>query len=286
MKLINFYESKKLNSLLEEMGAELKRIENTSIWDGIDDSKLRELLKTGEVEIELDDIDIGKGGVFEYKGRKVIVYIRDQYAKYYERGYKFHLAKCQTISSAFENRRNSRYVLSLRTDGTFKINLIEGNEIKKKDLIESLNVCKNCLTKINYNDYKNHYGYSKEKIYNDFDLAEYFDKYKQPKLSPGGFKDENTAQLNEYPANWSEISDEIRRKRNYICEGCKIDLSNKNLQKFSHVHHIDADKSNNKETNLKVLCIKCHSKEPGHEWLKHNPQYIEFQKYKSSRYLK
>ena len=99
MKLINFYNSKQLNSLLEQMGAELKRIETPSSWEGIDDSKLAELLKTGEVEIELDEIKT-KDGVFEYKGRKVIVYIRDQYSKYYSRGYKFHF----TICCILENR--------------------------------------------------------------------------------------------------------------------------------------------------------------------------------------
>lgn len=33
------------------MGAELKRIETQNNWEDIDDSKLAELLKTGEVEI-------------------------------------------------------------------------------------------------------------------------------------------------------------------------------------------------------------------------------------------
>lgn len=275
MKLINFYNSKQLNSLLEQMGAELKRIETPNSWEGIDDSKLAELLKTGEVEIELDEIKT-KDGVFEYKGRKVIVYIRDQYSKYYSRGYKFHLTKCNTISKAFQNRRNSRYVVSLRTDGQFKINLLEDNVIVKKDLIEPMNVCKNCLEQINYKKYKAHPYRIKTNIYENFDLAEYFNQFKQSNLNTGLFRNANNAPLNVYNKNFDLKSKTIREKKNYKCEDCGIDLSKQEHRKFAHVHHRDGDKSNDNPTNLEVLCIECHSNQPGHERLKYNPDFRDF----------
>lgn len=275
MKLLNFYEFVRLNLLLEEMGAELKHIESPSIWEGIDDSKLAELLKTGEVEIELDEIKI-KDGIFEYKGRKVIVYIRDQYSKYYSRGYKFHLTKCNTISKAFQNRRNSRYVVSLRTDGQFKINLLDDNIIVKKDLIEPLKVCKNCLEQINYKKYKAHPFSIKQGIYEEFELEEYFAMFQNSSLSTSLFKNVNNAPLNVYNKNFEIKSKTIRESRSYICNDCGINMSKIENRKFAHVHHRDGDKSNDSQQNLEVLCIECHSNQPGHERLKYSPDYRDF----------
>ncbi len=275
MKLINFYNSKQLNSLLEQMGAELKRIKTPNSWEGINDSKLDELRKTGEIEIELDEIKT-KDGVFEYKGRKVIVYIRDQYFKYHSKGYKFHLTKCNTISTAFRNRRNSRYVVSLRTDGQFKINLFEDNVIVEKDLIEPMNVCKNCLEKIDYKKYKARPYHIKSKIYENFDLAEYFNQFKRSNLNTGLFRNANNAPLNIYSKNFKLKSKTIREKKKYKCQNCGIDLSKLEHRKYAHVHHRDGDKSNDNPTNLEVLCIECHSNQPGHERLKYNSDYKDF----------
>lgn len=275
MKLFNFYNSKQLNSLLKEMGAELKRIETPNSWEGIDDSKLAELLKTGEVEIELDEIDT-KDGVFEYKGKKVIVYIRDQYSKYYSKGYKFHLTKCNTISKAFQNRRNSRYVVSLRTDGQFKINLLEDNIIIKKDLIEPMNVCKNCLKQINYKKYSVNDYKKQSSIYQNFDLVEYFNQFNQSELKTGLFRNANNAPLNVYNKDFNHKSKTVRENRNYKCKDCGINMSKNEHRKFAHVHHRDGDKSNDTLSNLEVLCIECHSNQPGHGRLKYHPDFKDF----------
>ena len=276
MKLIDFYQYEKLISLLKEMGADLKQIETPNIWEGIDDSKLAELLKTGEVEISIDEIKT-KDGVFDYKGRKVIVYIRDQYAKYHSRGYKFHLTKCAAINNAFQNRRNSRYVVSLRTDGQFKINLLEDSVVIKKDLIEPMKVCRYCLGQLDYMQYKVHTTKIKTRICNDFDLEEYFSMFNTTTLSPGGFRNANNAPLNVYSKNFHLKSKTIREKRNYECNDCGINMSKQEHRKFAHVHHRDGDKSNDNPNNLEVLCIECHSNQASHGRLKSNPDYRDFE---------
>jgi hypothetical protein len=68
-----------------------------------------------------------------------------------------------------------------------------------------------------------------------------------------------TAGLDGYPLNWSAISREYRKLKNYRCEDCLIDLSLH--KKFLHVHHIDHNKLNCDQSNLKALCIRCHSKQ-------------------------
>ncbi len=88
MKLINFDSDKRFVKLLKEMGAHLKPMKLGVEWDNIDDEKLRELLQTGEVEIDISELEVNKG-VLEYKGRKILVYIRDQHKKYYDKGYRY-----------------------------------------------------------------------------------------------------------------------------------------------------------------------------------------------------
>lgn len=283
MKLINFYNYKKLTSLLEKMGAELKTYHAPNDWQNIDE-KLDELLKVGEVEIEVDKIDLNDS-VFEYKGQKVIVYIRDQYDKYYSKGYKFHLTKCDTIKKAFETKRNSRYVISLRTDGYFRINLMDDGRIIEKDLIEPLKVCKNCLKQINYNGYESVNYADKKIIYENFSLSEYFEQFKSSNLNSSSFRSSENAPLNVYNINFKTTSQTIRQKRGYICSECNIDLSSKELRKFLHVHHINGDKSDDNPNNLQVLCIECHSNQPEHERLKHKLEYHQFLTLKKSRIL-
>ena len=281
MKLINFYESKQLNSLREKMGAELNKNWVSRSWKNIDDSKLAELLRTGEVEVEVDEIST-KDGVFEYEGQKVVVYIRDQSAAFYEklklsgRGYKFHLTKCDTITKQIQNKRISRYVVSLRTDGQFKINLIGDDIIVEEGLIEPLKVCKNCLKKISYKKYTSHPKRIQTGIYEEFNLDEYFAQYKVPKLNKGNFRNANNAPLNVYSKDFKITSKEARNKKNYKCDQCEIDMSKKEHHKFCHAHHIDGDKSNNSHLNLQVLCIECHASQPMHSHVKNNPDYHEF----------
>lgn len=272
MKLINFYEYTRLNSLLKEMGAELQHISNLNKWEGFDDAKLQELIETGEVEIDLDELEF-VGETFEYKGKKVIVYIRDQYEKFYDKGYKFHVSPlCRTIQNSFERKRNSRFVVSTRTDGRFKINLMNDDIVVKKDLIEELNVCKNCLTAINYKSYT----FNKVEVYKSFKLQEYFDLVRPNTIDATRFKDEKNSPLNVYNSNFKRISKELREAKGYICNKCNVNLSNEKHKHFAHVHHINGSKSDDSPSNLEVLCIECHSNKPNHERMKHQNDYHEY----------
>lgn len=281
MKLINFYEVKQMNDLLVKMGASLKKMNSSNQWDSLDESKLDELLRTGEVEIEIDEIET-VDGVFEFKGQKVVVYIRDQYAQYYGNGYKYHLTTCNTISKAFHQKRNSRYVISLRTDGMFKINLMQEDVIVKENITSPLNVCKNCLESINFEGYSISSKILKNKIYQDFNLSKYFDLFRVNSLNKSLFDDEEKAPINTYNQDFSIKSRELKEKEGYRCKECGINMSRVENRKFSHVHHVDANKSNDHQSNLKVLCIECHSNKPGHERMKYTTDYTEFQRRKNN----
>lgn len=277
MKLINFNSSESLKSLLKEMGATYLEGMNRTSWKELDESKLKVLLDQGEVEIDFEQIDF-LNGYFEYKGRRVIVYIRDQYYKYYEKGYKFHLSKCLTISNSIENNRNSRYVISLRTDGKFKINLVDGDTKVEEGKIEELKVCKNCLTALNYKGYKNQTYTRKSQIFEDFDLHDFFKSNPNSSFNTNLFKSERDAPLNEYSQDFDHISSDLRSTSNHTCSECGLNLSASKYKNegFLHVHHRNAVKTDNRPQNLQVLCIRCHANKPMHSWLKSSPEYARF----------
>ncbi len=69
----------------------------------------------------------------------------------------------------------------------------------------------------------------------------------------------------------------MKKNVGYTCqnEHCKITLKGR-YQKFLDTHHIDGQKNNNHENNLKVLCVKCHSEEPMHAHMRQDSRYKEF----------
>ena len=81
----------KLNTVLEKMGIEeLVEGPGSDGWDPID----IELAGRGIDLVDPSQITVDDDGTLSYEGRKILVYIRDQYPN---GGYKFHVANCGTI---------------------------------------------------------------------------------------------------------------------------------------------------------------------------------------------
>lgn len=66
-----------------------------------------------------------------------------------------------------------------------------------------------------------------------------------------------------YPENWPEIAERIKRKNNYRCEICKHEHDPGNGYCLT-VHHLDRDPQNNEEYNLASACQRCHLRLEGH----------------------
>ena len=62
--------------------------------------------------------------------------------------------------------------------------------------------------------------------------------------------------VNDYTADFPEISRQLREKNNWKCSCCGVDMYN--MKKGLHVHHINRIKYDNSPQNLKVLCALCH----------------------------
>ena len=70
----------------------------------------------------------------------------------------------------------------------------------------------------------------------------------------------------EYTDYFSTHSKHLKDHAKWVCEECGADKSKDpgNL----HTHHINGIKTDNKPSNLIVLCYDCHSKKPGHGTLR------------------
>ena len=77
---------------------------------------------------------------------------------------------------------------------------------------------------------------------------------------------------------WRDLSFWMRAKKQWTCENeeCRINLEDRPSD--LHVHHIRG-RGYNSPQHLKVLCRACHAEEPGHAFMKADPEYKAFLKW-------
>ncbi|WFD09022.1 HNH endonuclease signature motif containing protein [Tepidibacter hydrothermalis] len=266
MRLVDFYKFRLFKKIRDEMGIPegyKAKFQSRLSFKKIDIGKIEtELIERGRgLDVSIENIGTGEDDTFEYKGKKVVVYIRDQYS--YNSQYKFHVSWCKTICEMRDNGKLNRYVVSRRKDGTFFVNIIDKNShrIIQENKISELKVCKHCLGELDYNGYSYAIRNEKNKIYEEFAIDEFLKKYDTKFKQLPRYTDV-TAPLNEYPKKWSKISMDYRSYKNWICEDCGNDFSTN--KKMLDVHHIDGNKYNVEYSNLKALCKECHGNQYKH----------------------
>lgn len=278
MRLPDFENDVALNSLRRVMGADIRDYQTTPPSDIPTIEEIERLASEG-IEIPLEDIGILSDGTHAYKGRRVIVYIRDV-AEYGTRvsSPKYHLAMCGTLNKMIERGRyRSRYVVATRDDGKFTVQRIKGDAIARND--EALDVCQRCLDQLGYRSFSLRLGRAERaQAVRDFSLREFFGDHGKSCIWAMPRFDANHSPANTYSRRFFLISKALKERRGYRCEGtgCGIDLSHPANRRFLHAHHIDADKSNNDPSNIKLLCIRCHAQEFLHGHVRDSPDYIRF----------
>lgn len=260
IKLINFFECPHFNLLRNEMEAPLTK--NFNLENEIkllDENLIRKLGQEG-IDLPLDKIELQEDKTLSYQGQRVLVYIRDvtNYKNNPDPFPKFHLAYCRTLAKMQQNDRWQRYVLSNREDGYFQINL---NSNGWKSSMEKLSVCQNCLLTLKWENFSSDSNRKKE-IVSNFSLDQFFKLYPKSLISVKPQYTSDIAPLNDYTEDWAFVSENIKKRRNYTCESCHLFLGND--KKYLHTHHKDGQKFNNRESNLEVLCFRCHADEHPH----------------------
>jgi hypothetical protein len=157
---------------------------------------------------------------------------------------KFHVANCETIQQKKKVRDfDGKYV--------FSNEIIEMEDID--GLTKELQICENCVkmqrpvvySKMNTSEFK------EEVILNGEDEGNFLDN-ELPK--------DVTTEFWGYTPEWHEASKNFRMKNRFTCQDCGIPL-NQNMANgyYLETHHVDGNKKNNDDDNLKCLCVLCHA---------------------------
>lgn len=215
-------------------------------------------------------------GLLSYKGYQIILYIQDHthhtHRNMFEEaiedgseGNKFHVAECKTIQNMRFIKRFERYVITNNQSGKFTIT---GRNDERREA--ELQVCRNCLEKLNYAGFRDLKNESKKgDIVKEFHLPIFFETYAScfstlPSRRAGVRED--------YTDDWLEVSWSYRKKQNFTCEKCRVNLKqldhHKLFHTLLHTHHKSGVKTRNREENLQALCAYCHSRQPGHQHMK------------------
>ena len=244
--------------------------------------------------IEIDDIDIynlsntinlgiNNTLILGKTRQNLVVYVKKQYVNLNESShnktestYKFHIAYCKTIKEFVENGFKHRFTLSRNKTGIFEVidyNIASNPAKLIGTFNKKMKVCRNCLSEINYKNFNSCSREIQDNIVNNFSLEEFFKEYDVNYIYiPDDIKNEyeiyETELLDTYTEDWQSISREFREVKNWRCDKCGKDMSDKkhNL----HVHHLDRNKRNNSYSNLICLCKECHSNMPNHSHMKNH----------------
>lgn len=266
-KLPDFLNWSSLNALRQEMKAPLSI--SFSLTTLQPDSSLAEKLLSGIHEIDLNEVQVHNDGTLFYNNKRVLLHIRDILPA--AEMPKYHMTNCQSLDSMRKSRRFDRYVVANRDTGEFIVNIISSGE---KNLTVKLDVCQNCLDRIQWRGFSRQTMSSGERRRRvaDFSLAEFFGEYPRDLITAKPRYTSATAPLNDYPEHWQQLSLEVRRKRHFTCESCSRSFK-PDESRFLHVHHRNGLKYDNSHSNLEVLCIICHAEQPMHGHLKAHPDY-------------
>ncbi|MAT38110.1 MAG: hypothetical protein CL946_00750 [Ectothiorhodospiraceae bacterium] len=156
---------------------------------------------------------------------------------------KFHILNCDVVQEKkTSNHFHGHYV--------FRTKPVEIEDLDGKWKEPML--CKLCLR-------------NQTEIVSVIDTTEFCEEY-LPKIKQSGsfirsdLPKEYDLDTHGYTTDWDKKSQEYRVKQHFTCEECGIKLNKRYLDGyFLETHHIDMNKTNNADSNLKCLCVLCHA---------------------------
>jgi hypothetical protein len=280
MKLPDFNSFAPLIKLRETMGATEPgtlsfRVSSPVLTEG---EILR--LTTQGIDVSSDEVKEHDDGTLVYKNSRVLLYIRD--VKIFGNKMvqdalpRYHVANCETLKEMRRKNRSGRYVVAVRSDGSFAINVIRHQrEIEGRH--EKLVICQNCLLLLAFDGFTYELAPARRKeIVTGFTIPRFFEKYPATLHLENPVHDSSTAPLNVYTDDFVHVSRQRKEEVGWKCELCRVDLQHENCRKYLHVHHKNGLKYDNRRDNLQVLCLGCHAEQDMHGHMRNHPEYAEF----------
>jgi len=169
-----------LHNCVKKMGAKEIIFEESTTFSKID----IDLGGLKGIVVDPTEVDINSdgGGLLEYKGRQVLLFLPKQFNDIdlvrndYTKGNKFHVADCSTLNQQRERGTFNNYSATNNISTQFNVYGVDKNN-KKDQFDTKLNVCQNCLKKLNYKNFNSVSFDQKKHIVNKFTTSEFFETY-------------------------------------------------------------------------------------------------------------
>ena len=229
----------------------------------LDELNIEAFLLEGIETHDLNDVDVTEEGLLTYKGKGVLLYIKDTgisretNENFPEKSRRFHFSDCETLEEMREKGKFERYIITMNQSGFFKVDYHEKETGEHGETQARLRVCKNCLKKINYNNYLK----NKEMVFNNLSIKDFFEKHHSNFKQKPKYTDKD-APPSRYTSDWDKISRKEKQLSNWTCKKCKVNLSAH--PHCLHTHHKNSVKYDNSQANLEVLCQLCHAEHHHH----------------------
>ncbi len=248
----------------------------TDIEDSRGSTGLYKEIGNQGLNINLNDLIYTSRGIYylfpDRTIRKVLLYQGERHFRTTDKldedlAPTFHIYKCEMVKKHIEEK-SKLFKITRRKDGYFLVKDLkfDKNLQRREEMAfyKSL-ICNSCFV--------NHGRIVRSSIpKEDFNIKDYLDLGHSDLTFSYNFDDIPIY----YKNNWAEIATALKEKKNYTCEKCGIVVARLYAEKFLNIHYTAETIYTKTIDRVKVLCIRCHSEEPGHEFIREKMEYTNF----------